>query len=322
MFFIFSTYISIALTQNNKEIWLANWRSWLFFVITATPPVIYYLMIGTSSKKIYFIRELLMQKYFYRGWFFFIYEVASWPLLLASVAGIVLVKKREARYFVAGLYMAYFVYGIVFNHIIDTFHDYYALQLVPIIALSIGLLTEWIVAYIRRKGIKHNVQIGICLALFVLTVLTLRPVRWNIQKTDLTHRSLLSREVGEIVDNSANTIFLAPSTGNPLIYDAWIAGKSWPRLWSLWTKWKQSKNDAATLIDFRSFTENFSMSADEVQKIFKTEYEPYNPDYFIITDFEQYKLQPALQEFLTKNFPVLKRTDWYEIFDLRQRKTI
>jgi hypothetical protein len=45
----------------------------------------------------------------------------------------------------------------------------------------------------------------------------------------------------------------------------------------------------------------------------------YSPEYFIVTDMDEYRGQPELDDFLNKNFPVLEPANRYVIFDLRKR---
>ena len=44
-------------------------------------------------------------------------------------------------------------------------------------------------------------------------------------------------------------------------------------------------------------------------------------EFFIVSDFREFELQPDLKQFLTKNFPVLTQNRSYVIFDLRKKLT-
>ena len=51
-------------------------------------------------------------------------------------------------------------------------------------------------------------------------------------------------------------------------------------------------------------------------------YIKYTPDYFIITDFDEYNKQMDLKDFLTSNFPTLAQTNEYLIYDLRKMSSL
>ena len=56
----------------------------------------------------------------------------------------------------------------------------------------------------------------------------------------------------------------------------------------------------------------------EAENIFKSEYSSMQPDFFIVTDFEQFQQQPGLKEFLEKNYQQLANHQTYLIFDLKR----
>jgi hypothetical protein len=211
------------------------------------------------------------------------------------------------------------IVGIVFNHSINTFHDYYALYMVPIVALSLGLLTDSAVRLLRQWGINRLFQFGICGILIIFSLYTLRPVRWMIQKYDLSHRVALSRQIGETVNHSTKAVFLATSFGKPLMYDSWLSGKAWPSVWLQWKKWKEQKAGDVMLTDTDTYLKNHPMNGGEAEKFFDSEYSPYRPEFFIVTDFDEFQRQPGLKEFLTKKYPLLVDAETYLIFDLRHK---
>jgi len=322
MLFVFAAYFSLALAHQDKKIRLFDLRSWLFYIAVIMPPAFYYIYVKTSSApvvKTYFIWELLTTKFFYNEMWFFFKEAVSWPVMLMAAAGVLMFKKRDVRYFAASMWIMFVIAGIAFNHSINTFHDYYVLYMVPIIALSLGLLTDSAVRLLRQWRINRLFQIGICGVLIIFSLYTLRPVRWMIQKNDLSQRNVLSRQIGEAVNHSTKAVFLAPSFGKPLMYDAWISGKTWPSAWLLWKKWKEQKAGDEMLTDTDTYLKNHPMSEGEAENIFKSEYSSMQPEFFIVTDFEQFQQQPGLKEFLEKNYHQLANHQTYLIFDLKRR---
>lgn len=323
LFFIFAAYIALYLAQEDKKVKFFDKRSLLFYLTSIMPPLLFYFSVksgeGALPAKRYFIFNLLTNRFFYEEWFFFVRELSNLPGLVLGITGILFFRRREGRYLACSMWIIFIVIGIAFNHAINTYHDCYVLQLMPALALSLGFFANSIIDILRKRAVKRYIQVVLCLLLTAYTVYSLRPVRWSIQKNNFAHRIDLSHKVGEIVNHSTRTIFLAPSFGKPLMYDAWIAGETWPTGWYLWKKWKERESSASALVDHENFLKNFKMSSEEIQKLFESQYGLSHPEYFIITDFEEFKEQPGLKEFLEKNFSVLAATDWYLIFDLRHK---
>ena len=324
LFFIFAAYTALYLAQEDKKVRFFDKRSLLFYLMIIMPPLLFYFSVkaseGALPAKRYFIFDLLTNRFFYDEWFFFVRELSSLPGLVLGIAGVFMFKRRDGRYLAGSMWIMFLVIGIAFNHAINTFHDYYVLQLVPAFALSLGFFANSITDIFRKRAVKRYIQVTLCLLLTVYAVYSLRPMRWAIQKNDITHRMELSHEVGEVVNHSTRTIFLAPSFGKPLMYDAWISGKAWPTSWYLWKKWKENAAGKTAMVEHKTFMKNNLMTKEEAQRIFDSEYKGLRPEYFIVTDFEEFKKQPGLQEML-KSFPVLAETGRYLIFDLRRQGT-
>ena len=88
-----------------------------------------------------------------------------------------------------------------------------------------------------------------------------------------------AREIGEIVQHSDRVVYLAHYYGRPLEYWAEIAGTFWPRSalpWPVATA-ENSDLDIQTRIDRLGF----------------------DPEYFVITDFDEYDNHPDMQTYLS-----------------------
>jgi hypothetical protein len=74
-------------------------------------------------------------------------------------------KKRR---FLLGLWAGYAVFGIYFNYHIST-HDYYSLPLIPIVALSIAPLADFLFAKLAQLTNTNILRVAaFCLLLFGL----------------------------------------------------------------------------------------------------------------------------------------------------------
>ena len=81
--------------------------------------------------------------------------VEAWVLdtqdVLAGGArlGVMLLRSGPARTLLVGLWGGYVLLGFAFAHHIHT-HNYYSLQLIPVVALSLGALWDSVADYLAR----------------------------------------------------------------------------------------------------------------------------------------------------------------------------
>ena len=144
------------------------------------------------------------------------------------------------------LWSGYLLFGLVFTRHIHT-HDYYSLQLVPVVALSLGPVGARIMDYLRRIDLSYyrrGAILGIFLLAVVLGAVEQRatilgivqqgqdrafPGRYagGVTIADYGGRAVTYQEIGEVVDHSRHTIFLAPDLGYSLIYHGRLDGEYW-----------------------------------------------------------------------------------------------
>jgi hypothetical protein len=223
-----------------------------------------------------------------------------------------------------GLWGGYLLFGLVYTVHIHT-HDYYSLQLIPIVALSLGPLGSLVVTQLNQLAIpKYPDQLGlryyvrvIVLTLFVPALILSAVQYWQTARGVLpgrmaaTHQSEVAtyQEIGEVVNHSPHTLLLFGDTndwGYPLLYHGRFSAVPFPRPG-----------------DMRG-----GLSTEEY---FNTLYSKYSPEYFIIStklgytesggllDFWESNEYKDLRNVLIKNFPVMVQNDTYVVFDLRKK---
>jgi hypothetical protein len=106
----------------------------------------------------------------------------------------------------------------------------------------------------------------------------------------------VAAEIGELVNHSIHAAYLASYYGRPLEYLGELSGMYWPRA------------DAAHLV--QGSRDRLSVE-DRIQML------GYIPEYFIITDFEEFnRYHTDLVEYLNQHYQVLARTDQYIVYRL------
>lgn len=117
---------------------------------------------------------------------------------------------------------------------------------------------------------------------------------------DYEEEIAVARRIGEIVNHSTWTIFLAHEYGYPLRYYGQLFGACWPR---------QQDLEVRKLRHLETL---------DVQKHFERLTKKWSPEYFIVADLEDFARQKDLRDLLTGRFGVIAESDKYLIFDLTE----
>jgi hypothetical protein len=317
LFLILGVFFSLALLKEHPSKLLLKKSYWLFILIGLGPAAFYYVyhilnggaLSGVAQKSI--LPGLLLHPFYYKGWLYQLERVVGFPFLVASLIGTLMFKQREGKFLAWGLWLGYFCFGLVFTWPFTT-HAYYHIVAVPIICLCLGPLFEQIAESLRSSSSRLVRPAFLGILVFVIAI-TVIPVIGSIQHSDYLKKVAVYEEIGKKVGHSTRTVFLAAHEGEPLMYHGWLAGKKWPGAWSF----RREKYGLIEMTDFQDLKRRIDVGA--VKKRFKDDYEPDNPEYFIITNFDEFKNQPDLKEFLTTEFSLLAQTKHYMIFDLRSK---
>jgi 4-amino-4-deoxy-L-arabinose transferase-like glycosyltransferase len=305
-FFIFGAFIPLTIYKLGLRRTILNTATWIFIIISILPSALYYgygifvsgALRGQAQDS--FIPSLLLYPYFWQFWFKHIYRVIGFAALVGALLGVLLVPAGRYRVFILGLWMSYVVYGVVFTYHIHT-HDYYQLPFIPIVALSLGPLVAMILSHfvqLNARWPRRVIVSGILLlAIFLNIGLYLRERQ---ELPDFGREVQLAAEIGAAVAHSPSTLFLAHHYGRVLQYHGEISGEPWP-----------------IRADFRSekLIGKPELSVEERFDLLSAE---YHPEYFIVTEFQEFEAQADLKEYLTVRFPILNETKDYIIFDLRR----
>jgi hypothetical protein len=272
------------------------------------------------------VPQYLLEAYFWRGWLEQIGSMVGLVALAGAVIGVFLLGPGLPRALLAGLWGGYFLFGLVFTYHIHT-HGYYSLQLVPVVALSLGPLWDTAEGYIRREGrrfyrralVLSLIIIAVIFAIFEqrTTILGIAqqdggtkpfPGRYlgSALIADYGARAKIYGQIGEIVGHSSRTIFSAPDFGYPLLYHGRIDGAYWPTPEMM--AWWQS----------RGRSEAHLGGATSRRELFDNWYVENSPEYFIVIKSEGWKDDKPLRRLLTRHFPRVAKDRDYLVFDLRK----
>jgi 4-amino-4-deoxy-L-arabinose transferase-like glycosyltransferase len=300
VFVLFSLFISLEISRTGWRGVIRDKKFWIFVVSSLFLPIIYYFVYGVLIWG--FVQGqaglnrfgFLGQTIFWKAWFTMIWRTVGYLAIIGSLLSMLLLRTKLSQVLMAGLWLGYLLFGLVFNFKASSF-DYYQLQLIPIVALSVAPVIAFLIFQLSQSCNLKSCRIIILEILLLALLLGIYQTRLRILDPDFdTDKIRIAQEVGDLVDHSTNTIFLASQSGKLLQYYGEISGSNW--------------SDSINLA--------LSNSQRDTQDIDKW-LQAHKSDYFIITDRNDYQYQPALRQYLTEKYPLLIQTDEYLIFDLR-----
>lgn len=305
LFIIFGAFISLAICKQNLTKLRQNLNLLIFAIISFIPSILFYVygifIAGflRGQAQVSFQPQLILELFFWQFWLKHIHGVVGFGALIASLFGVLLFRKGWQQGLILGLWTGYIVFGLVFTFHIHT-HDYYQLQFIPIVALSLGPVGALLLNhFIQVDGRWHwRIIVGgnFLLAVFLNVGLYLR----NLEEfPDFGQEVKQAQEIGEIVSHSTRTLFL-DQRGQPLRYYGEFSGNYWPYIGEIRASKLWGEPEMTVEERFNKLNSNNSY------------------DYFIVTDKQEFDAQLDLKEFLTPRFPLLVKNDAYMIFDLRE----
>jgi hypothetical protein len=195
------------------------------------------------------------------------------------------------KIFIAGLWIAYLVYGIFFDYHIST-HDYYNLLLIPIVAISLAPFADLVLPNLNSRLTRFAFIVVVLFALLATTW----SIRSTLKETDYRPEAAMWAGIGQGLGPRAKITALAQDYGARLEYWGWERSVSWPLYGDL--VYHEDLKGAK-----RAFDDRFAALTAK-------------SDYFLVTLPQELARQPELEERLS-SYPVFLQGDGYIIYDLR-----
>jgi 4-amino-4-deoxy-L-arabinose transferase-like glycosyltransferase len=252
-----------------------------------------------------FLPRLLLTFTFWKGWLAQVWKVVGFLAPAAAVLGFVALPKGVARSMVGGLAAGYLVFGLCFSYTTFT-HDYYHLQLIPLVAVALAPLVDRCAGRLRSAPFFASAPTGLVLGVvFVAAVLDISTLSYY-RKRGVSFDSEVAayREVGRVVGHGSKNVLLANYYAYPLRYYGELGGTYWPL----------------------SFDARFSRLAGLPQESARERLAAVRAQtgarYFVVTDLPELRAQPDLDRLLATGFAVFASTDRYVIYDLEAPRRV
>ena len=283
-----------------QPVWKAirNPQVWSMAILAILPTMIYYLTRGERASE-YFtswtlaLSHLLLEPWLYARWLNLVRNLMGIIPLIAAAVSLLIARKRNLAILI-GLWVGYLLYGLFLPYQMYT-HNYYHLQLIAIIAIS---MTPTATKIIERISLQNKTWQYLAAGLAATGIIfsswvALQPLYGQDHRNEPAYWQTIASYLPE----DGKIIALTQDYGYRLMYYGWRKVTLWP-----------------------------NQGEQNLSKLRNSEKDPYeyfekktqDKSYFLITSFNQFEKQPILQSILYDNYPVVAEGSGYIIFDLSQ----
>ncbi len=266
-------------------------------------PTLVYALNGSLSGSLQgyftlqFFPELWIDPAFYFRWEYVINYVTGFGVSLLAMLSVFFADPRQQRPLLAGLWIGYLLYGLVFAYAFYT-HYYYQLPLLPLVAISLSVSLQLLFErfFERAPGLfPRLVLIGLILSATAWQAWAAR----NQLAADYRHEAAFWAEIGDHLGHNASVACLTHDYGYRLAYWGWQSCTPWYTAADI-----QVRYQAGLEIDYLA----------------KFQEDTAGKQYFLVTLLGEFENQPLIKDLLYKNYPIYVETDEYIIFDLQSSR--
>lgn len=238
--------------------------------------------------------QLLTTGWFWRGWWEMISIVLPFPQtqrdlalipLVLAIGGLIVAGQRMARAIIGGLVLGYLLYALAFAAYTAS-HPYYALPLIPILALAIGAFAGYLFERLESTG-SLSLQLATIVVVLVAGVGT-----YKSRPVDPDAASIADyRRIGALTRHTTDAVIVDERLRAPAMYWGWMVGHYW--------------YPPTPAQDLPVSGDPFPSSIDAARAT-----------YVIVVGTGELRTEERLRR-MTRDLPVVASTDRYAVFDAR-----
>jgi 4-amino-4-deoxy-L-arabinose transferase-like glycosyltransferase len=238
--------------------------------------------------------HLLTTGSFWRGWWEMLSIVLPFPQhqralalvpLAAALAGVAVAGRKPARAILLGLALGYVVYALAVAAYTAS-HPYYALPLLPILALAIGALAGFLLERLGSAGPKP-LQAAAALVVLVVAVGAYKSRPVGPDRTAIADY----QRIGAVTGHTTQAVIVDERLRAPAMYWGWIVGHYW--------------YPPTPAQDLPASGDPFPRRIDAPQAA-----------YVVVVGRQELSTERRLRS-LTRSLPVVASTDRFAVFDAR-----
>ncbi|MHC1783418.1 MAG: ArnT family glycosyltransferase [Anaerolineaceae bacterium] len=279
---------------------LQNLQVWALIALSAAPSLVFYILNNSGRSAGFFsfwtvsLSHLVLESNFYADWLAMLGGLFNLTNILLAVLAIALAD-RKLKPILAGFWIGYAIYGLFLPYQMTT-HEYYHLELIPLVALGLGVVADPVFkALVGETWVWKTAAAAVIVSASFYSLFVSRSI---LIADSYTNEPVAWKQVGEAIPEDGTVVALTSEYGNRLMYYGWRGiAAYWPNSSDLRLFSMAGNEDLDTATYFQDITNG--------------------RDYFLVTLFSEYEAQPELKELLTQNYPVYSEGDGYILFDLR-----
>jgi hypothetical protein len=298
---LLGAFLSLAIYRSGSLKRVVDGSLVMFIALSLLPAGAYYgreIMMGgflTTQAQVSFLPQLWLTRDYWKDWLWTATAAIGLSPLVAALLGIPLSRSGALRALLIGLWGGYGIFCLAFTYHIR-YAGYYHLQLTPVGALSFAPLTCLIVRHLRRLSLQWFWFLPVSGALALVALSALLDIRGVFRSQPIIESVEVAERIGDIVNHSNKTVYIASYYGRPLEYYGELSGAYWPRTVSDTDRSLGHLNRERT-VDYRIADLGFV------------------PEYYVITSFEEFEAYHAdLGEYLIDNCSLVAQNADFEIY--------
>jgi hypothetical protein len=302
VFFLFFGMAGVVLTEYKLSNSFRELQIWIIAALASAPALLYHLYeffitgnLQGQLKGRLFNPALWADLQFYLDWLSSTSKVMGHlAILVIALIGLFLIKAKISQRFLLGSWFGFVIYGFAVSYYVTT-HSYYLLPVIPLGAITIGAMADWLFKYLERIKLAGLVWVGTAAALVLGVGLGYH--LYSLE--DYRHEPDYYAKIASYVDPEDEVLALSQDYGFRLAYYGWRHVQPWDRLERLLPMGEKVSEQ------------------NPYSSMFATAMKDY--DFFIITRMKDFREQTDLNLELTNHYPVHVEGGGYVIFDLRER---
>ena len=302
VFFLIGGMATVVLMRKSLKESIKDAQIWVIVALSALPSLLYtaygVLITGALGQQFQgrFFPNLWSDIKFYTQWKNGLAGTSGHQIILiAGIVGLFFIKDRVKLGFLVGIWVGYIIYGFGFSYHFMT-HRYYHLPAIPLLAISIGALAEYVFQWLRKSKSPNLFANLTRVGLVALILIGMGGAYYKLQEKDYRNEPEWYYNVASFVDRESKIVALTQDYGYRINYYGWIK----PRIWLGTEDFEHSALQGAKQTPF---SERFAE--------YVTGY-----DYFLVTRPNELERQTELHDELYNNYTIYKEGGGYVIFDL------
>ena len=237
--FVVAVFVGLAYSHGKLRAETRSGRLPLFVGLAASLALLYVVIgryatdfINPDATTERLTPDLVLTSRFWRGWWEMVsfllrtpqpQEVLAVLALGVGAVGLALAPKGAPRAIMWSLVAGYVAFGLAFASYTAT-HPYYALPLIPILALASGIVVER--AY-RALAAWRVAQVAVLLGVAAVIAVGAQKAHSLITTPADLERIADYERIGELTGHTSRAIVVDAKLAQPIMYWGWIVGEEW-----------------------------------------------------------------------------------------------